>query len=291
MTLYIPIYDMTVELGFIDIDRYNPGDVNLPIDAQMRDVAIRLRRNGHNDTKIGHRRINELLKTVFKDYPNDFRDERTVARWIREIEYRQPEQPVEESDIPNNVKSYAARLSLVKEAIFEGEQLTRREVEIATRMIDEFNDPLGKRVDLLPQLAVIFEIAERSALNAVTADIEMMLTLAPWEDDGELYAAALKTERIRPVSLRLLMPRMASHAQLAPDIIMGAVAHLQLPFLFHYFQPQKKRVVHVTRESFTGEQRHIKHPDEYMNDCNWRNIVKNYFADSTAETNKEDKHA
>jgi len=258
----------------------------------MKDIAIHLRRDGHNGTKIGHRRINELLKTVFKDYPNDFRDERTIARWIRGIDYRQPEQPVAESDIPNNVKSYAARLSLVKEAIFEGEQLTRREVEIATRMIDEFNDPLGKRVDLLPQLAVVFELAERSALNAVTDDIETMLTLAPWDGDGELCTAGLKTERTKPVSLRLLMPRMPSHSQLAPDIIMGAVAHLQLPFLFHYFQPEKKDVVYVTRELLSPEQKQsVKEPDDYMNDCDWRIIVKNYFDKTAAESNMENEDA
>ena len=76
------------------------------------------------------------------------------------------------------------------------------------------------------------------------------------------------------------MPTVRTFKERVSDLFAGAMAHLRLHFLYHYYEAEKNRVVYVTREflkSELGEQ--AKEPHEYMEKCSWRSIVKDYLED------------
>ena len=147
------------------------------------------------------------------------------------------------------LRSYLQRFELVK-TIFNIEgRLTKAEAEAAKRVYYEFSDPYGETVDLIPQCAIIYELAQRKANKRPVHDIDDYFAHAPWKSDAnkDLYSFALNQGKAIPPQLRLVCPFIPAEEPPAiltdkptPSafdinlVLIGAHAHLGMPYALNY---------------------------------------------------------
>lgn len=147
------------------------------------------------------------------------------------------------------LRSYLQRFELVK-TIFNIEgRLTKAEAEAAKRVYYEFSDPYGETVDLIPQCAIIYELAQRKANKRPVHDIDSYFAHAPWKSDAnkDLYSFALNQGKAIPPQLRLICPFIPTEEPPAtltgkstPSafyinlVLIGAHAHLGMPYALNY---------------------------------------------------------
>lgn len=150
------------------------------------------------------------------------------------------------------LRSYLQRFELVK-TIFNIEgRLTKAEAEAAKRVYYEFSDPYGETVDLIPQCAIIYELAQRKANKRPVHDIDSYFAHAPWKSDAnkDLYSFALNQGKAIPPQLRLVCPFIPAEEPPAiltdkptPSafdinlVLIGAHAHLGMPYALNYSTP------------------------------------------------------
>ena len=137
-----------------------------------RDERYRqLKRDGIDGKPVGADTILEVVSQearnakVSEDEINQFESVPTIRRRIKNTNYMGDDAPYEsgKSDLPSQVKSYVHRLEILKAAMFNGDRLTNREAKEAGRVLAEFQDAHGEKVDLIAQYAVLWELAERKA--------------------------------------------------------------------------------------------------------------------------------
>ena len=150
------------------------------------------------------------------------------------------------------LRSYLQRFELVK-TIFNIEgRLTKAEAEAAKRVYYEFSDPYGETVDLIPQCAIIYELAQRKANKRPVHDIDDYFAHGPWKSDAnkDLYSFALNQGKAIPLQLRLVCPFIPAEEPPAiltdkptPSafdinlVLIGAHAHLGMPYALNYSTP------------------------------------------------------
>jgi hypothetical protein len=61
----------------------------------------------------------------------------------------------------------------------EGQTLNVLEARLTDRIVHEFADPQGERVDLIAQFAVLWELAEREITGYPIQDLEDLFNFAP----------------------------------------------------------------------------------------------------------------
>jgi len=139
------------------------------------------------------------------------------------------------------VRSYLVRLAAVKTIFNLKEQLTEAEAKAALRVYYEFNDPHGETVDLIPQVAIVHEIAERESNSRPIHDIDDYFAYAPWKSDAnkDLYSFALNQNKAIPPQLRLICPFIPvfkpKEDKFRPhDFQVGAHAYLGMPYALNY---------------------------------------------------------
>ena len=196
---------------------------------------------------------------------------------------------MEESYLPSEVsvatRSYVARLSLVKESLMNGHGLSALEAGLTDRVLQEFDDPHGDRVDLISQFSILWELAEREISNYPTEDLEDLFNFAPWNDDSALYKAAIKSGVAELPKLRLIMPMIFDNDDAFVRLCVGAFAQLNLPFLYHAFDVSNEKIAYVWRnypgihpmQSAVGDDRKVDDLGKY---CNWRVQTESYLRGS-----------
>jgi len=248
-------------------------------DKQKHEVK-RLKRDGFPlGTPIGAPAIANILKSKYRE---NALSERTISRLISGVKFRGLEESYLPSEVPGRTRSYAARLSLVKESLMEGHGLTDLEAGLSDRVLQEFDDPHGDRVDLISQFSILWELAEREISNYPTGDLEDLFNFAPWNDDSTLYKAAIENGVAKPPKLRLIMPMVFENDHASIRLCVGAFAHLNLPFLYHAFDVSNEKIAYVWRnyqgihamQSAVGDDRKVGTLGKY---CNWRVQTESYL--------------
>jgi len=265
-TDYMPQYATYFPFGPVDVNEYDPHKVSANLQDQLKSVAVRLKRYGLDGKKIGFKLIHGYLESIFEDYPaENIPSKRTVSRWISSVDFRPLDSPYDPEDLNPAVRSYAARLSLISQSVFKSKVLTQLEAEVCDRVMREFDDPFGEKVDLVSQFAIVWELAEREASNTGIEDIESLFAYAPWQDKGALYRQAFDANKVSSPILRKLMPEI--HGETIPKFLLGAIAHLGLPFHYHEFDSTNDRV------SYYSDHIELEEPEVYVKFCKWRDLV------------------
>ena len=267
----------------IDTDRianYIIDSDNVLSGENQKYEAKRLKRNGYPDgTPVGAPAIAKILKNK---YGRNALSERTISRLIAGVRFRLLEEPYVPADVPGSLRSYIGRLSLVKQSLMGGQTLNVLEARLTDRILHEFADPQGERVDLIAQFAVLWELAEREVTGYPIQDLEDLFNFAPWTDESELYKVAIQTGAAEPPKLSLLMPMIFDDDHALVRMLVGAFAQLNLPFLYHAFDVTDRTIAYVWREhegihsmqSAVGDERRV---EILRKECNWRVKVRDYL--------------
>jgi len=255
------------------------NEIVLAEDKQKHDVK-KLKRDGYPvGTPIGAPAIGNILKSKYRD---NALSERTISRLISGIKFRGVEESYLPSEVPARARSYAARLSLVKESLMKGHRLSALEAGLSDRILGEFDDPHGDRVDLISQFSMLWELAEREISNYPTEDLEDLFNFAPWNDDSALYKAAIESGVAELPKLRLIMPMIFDNDDALVRLCVGAFAQLNLPFLYHAFDVSNAKIAYVWRnyqgihamQSAVGDDRKVETLGKY---CDWRVQTESYI--------------
>jgi hypothetical protein len=220
-----------------------------PIQYQTQDQAIRhYARHGID----GHRaRAHKIARKIREEFGEQALKWRAIQDRIKAIPYKDDPKELDEpydyknSDQPDDLKSYVHRLELVKQAIQtpDSATLTKRQANHAERVLNEFNDPHGLKVDLSAQYVVVHELSERELTGAPTDDIEDYFACAPWLGDANtnLYRIAQQTGHIEYVSLHLIAPLVGSSEITLSRVLktdyaqlVGVHAALGLPYFISW---------------------------------------------------------
>jgi hypothetical protein len=201
-------------------------------------------------------------------------DENTVDQWLRGMPFA-PDQPAYKTeDLPRQWRSYVARLSLISQFWHE-RPLTGHEAKVAEYVGNEFQDRLGGQVDLIPQLAIVREIASLEAMkkNSRLKAFETYFTFAPWKIGTDLYVRNLPRSEWRiengfPFPFLTDFLLLASESQgykLVSPLFEEALVQLGLSYRYLYFDldldaPQ------VSHNAFYG--------DSAKGQCNWVSILE-----------------
>jgi len=231
-------------------DTFYSARNNSYVEHSAKKVALMLMKRGIDRKEVKPPAIYDRLVEIFgKNHPEmpatpDRQNAiRIIRRWIDDVEYEGLDVPYDPAEVGVELRSYVARLAVLKSAMFKGEKLTAGEVEQAKRTLIEFQDPHGETVDLLAQYAVLWELAEREAKGSLTSDIEDLFTYAPWvsNEASQLYRVAKETGLIEDFAwLRLIAVLVApdpsgSYPEAKiPEMITGIHAHLNLPYVWSY---------------------------------------------------------
>jgi len=220
-----------------------------PIQYQTQEQAIRhYARAGIN----GHRaRALRIAKQMREEFGNEALGWRAIHDRIKDVPYKNDPKKLDEpydyknSDQHTDLLSYIHRLELVKQAVLspDMETLTKRQANHAERVLNEFSDPHGLKVDLSAQYVVVHELSERELAGEPTDDIEDFFAYAPWLGDANtnIYRIAQQTDRIDYVSLHLIAPLVGSSEltlsrAMKPDYLalVGVHAALGLPYFISW---------------------------------------------------------
>jgi hypothetical protein len=220
-----------------------------PIQYQTQEQAIRhYAREGINGQRA---RAQRIAKKILEEFGEQALKYRAIHDRIKDVPYRYDPKDRDEpydykkSEQPDDLKSYVHRLELVKQAILSTDMatLTKRQANHAERVLNEFNDPHGLKVDLSAQYVVVHELSERELAGVPTDDVEDFFAYAPWLGDGNtnLYRIAQQTGRIDYVNLHLIAPLIGSSEitlsqLLKPDWqqLAGVHAALGLPYFISW---------------------------------------------------------
>jgi len=248
-------------------------------DKQKQEIK-KLKRDGYPaGTPVGAPAIADILKSK---YCENALSERTISRLISGVKFRGLEELYLPSEVSGSGRSYAARLSIVKQSLMKTHGLSALEAGLSDRVLQEFEDPHGDRVDLISQFSILWELAERDISSHSTQDLEDLFKFAPWNDDSTLYTAAIESGVAQPPKLRLIMPMIFDNEHALVRLCVGAFAQLNLPFLYHAFDVSNEKIAYVWRnyqgihamQSAVGDDRKVKTLRKY---CNWRVQTESYL--------------
>lgn len=271
--------------------------------SKERDERYRqLKRDGIDGKPVGAGKILDTViheakkQEVSEGEIKQFESEPTVRRRIEHTNYMGDDAPYEygKSDLLPHVKSYVHRLEILKAAMFKGDRLTNREAKEAERVLAEFRDPHGEKVDLIAQYAVLWELAERKATGNESSDIEDLFAFAPWVSDeaSQLYRLAVEKKLIKSFAilrlLAILLTPGSGNASV-PPLFIGAHAHLNLPYIWSWLQEHQDetRVFNVTYRDdphFTEHNEHTTDAATLRSNCNWREFITLKLNDAPTET-------
>ena len=226
-------------------------------------------------------------------------DEDTVNGWIKKwgnVELSLPEPDYSAVSVPSEWQAYAARLSAISE-FWHGYPLKRYEAEQVPYVGAAFNDPLGEEVDLIPQLAVVREVAgiytlEDSLRGFWEHSIEHYFTYAPWKFGWEFAYEKQKESNATRAEQKIFLVEPkdffmsrnsdpASNWREVSPVFEDALRQLGLPWAAMYldvglvtpFQPNG--VFKFESTEYYG--------DESKGTCKWNTILSNYHPNEVVE--------
>jgi hypothetical protein len=249
--------------------------------------ARQLRRHGVNDQKVGATQIlKELHKEFGKDDSRVPTTPRQVHNWIKDVEWQGEDKPCDFKEVSPELRSFTKRIDLVKSAYLGGLPLTYRESRHAKRALTEFQDPYGDVVDLVAQYAVIWELAEREAMDNECADIETMFAFAPWRDkvNSDLYFLSVQKGLIKNAPILRLISPVTPYGESPSftEVMFGAYAQLGLPWFFGWVQehPDGQRFMLNNRREDSEVPMTIDH---WKHACDWRKLIEARLTDQPTE--------
>ena len=275
-------YSPNISISFANI---SVGNETVSLQDKQKQEVKNLKRDGYPvRTPVGAPAIANILKSK---YHENALSERTISRLISDVKFRGLEESYLPSEVSGATRSYVARLSLVKESLMTGHGLSALEAGLTDRVLQEFDDPHGDRVDLISQFSILWELAEREISSDPTQDLEDLFSFAPWNDDSALYKAAIASGVAEPPKLRLIMPMRFDNDDAFVRLCVGAFAQLNLPFLYHAFDVSNEKIAYVWRnypgihpmQSAVGDDRKVDDLGKY---CNWRVETESYLRGSQA---------
>jgi hypothetical protein len=220
----------------------------------------------------------EFLRAFGSDLPSV----RTISNWITDVLYVGRRQGLEWSVLQAGTQKsqhlrYLVNLDMLSSAIHVDTGLTIDEARWAESLDGVFDDPDGVELDLLPQLAIIEEYARRDVDPPLpTDDLDIILATRPWEDEGEMYKLAMATGRSPTPILPMLLvdgPQTGDKIRY-PTLLIGAVAHLGLPWIAMYRSEGRKgilRYVPAQPDYIDGVKTRSR--QEWKSECTWKQIV------------------
>jgi len=264
-----------------DLDRY-PYDETVGLTTnQIKEIAQELARTGIGGEAARSTKIRNRLQ---EKYPKEtIPSARSISDYIKGVQFEGKEQPFNFDDLEGSFTSslsYIVRLSLIKSVIYKG-AITQQEAIQAKRVHLEFADPLGKKVDLIAQYALVRELAERTAKKANRSDIEHLFAFAPWLDDrnSDLYRVALEAKAVTPPMLRAitpLVPELPDGEITLKSLFIGAYAQLNLPFFIGYARnpsdSSKQQFTYRWRDCDTKKRFDVPSvkAKDWKHHCDWR---------------------
>jgi hypothetical protein len=206
------------------------------------------------------------------------------------------------------LRSYLVRLSVVKTTFNLNGELTEAEAKAALRVYYEFNDPYGETVDLIPQFAIVHELAEREANSLSLDDIDRYFAFAPWKSDAnkDLYWLAIIHRKAMPSQLRLICPFIPAAEPLqnltgipepspfdAHFKQIGAHAHLGMPYALNYSTPfgsgKNPKTTRYMLLFWDSTNLISKSPEEFRDLCGWKSEIRNAITDDFSKAVKASK--
>jgi len=202
-----------------------------------------------------------------------------INKWIRGIEFAPDEGDYSQDDVPRQWRSYVARLSMISE-FWHSFPLTPKQAEIAQNVGNEFQDPLGKQVDLLPQLAVVRALtnAEQNNYPEDLHSFALYFTCAPWESGRDFYKDKIKgiESAIRLPDFTLGMDKKRSRRNVSP-VYEDALRQLGVPYTGIWYDFRG-----VVREVGT-----VDHFGDSSNGtCDWKIILNTRGSGEQQETSQ-----
>ena len=179
------------------------------------------------------------------------------------------------------LRSYLVRLTAVKTIFNLKGQLTEAEAKAAKQVYYEFTDPFGETIDLIPQFAIVHELAEREVNSRPVHDIDGYFAFAPWKSDSnrDLYLFALNQFKSIPPQLRLICPFIPKGTSKVNPVVIGAHAHLGMPYAMNYRTPvgsgnDPKQTAHKIILWDSPDLTTKLSPEESKQVCNWQVQLK-----------------
>ena len=296
----MPIFEYK---GIIDPKTWKPepldGDWTIQYSKklwkQMKSVSMQLRRYGiegytKSDGSLRQPGYTVILNFLYETFPDvtpenkalkyKFPSIGAVDKWTSGMEFVLEEPDYRPKDVPRQWRSYVARLSMISE-FWHQRPLTGNEAIVAQYVGSEFQDPFGDEVDLIPQLAVLRQIASAEAMKAnhVLEAFEDYFTYAPWKFGKDLYVdnANAKGQHIPILNDFMMFVSPSENWRDVSPVFEDALRQLGMSYTAFYW-------------SFEGDGTAIDHfpslphyGDEAKGKCNWQTILKSRTSEDQAE--------
>ena len=249
--------------GEIDLDNYQVSDAWTMKDAE--EFIIRLARYGYRGERYRSQKIlNAGMEKFPQDYDLSFPSRSKIEGLIADVPYAPEETDYKTEKVPRNWKSYVARLSMISE-FWHQKALTDKEATVAQYVGSEFQDPFGEEVDLIPQLAVVRQIAsaEATKANHVLKSFDDYFTYAPWKLGTEFL---IKHGGQFPVlgDIMMFVSPSENWKDVSP-VFEDALRQLGMPYTAFYWTFEDVVINHVPTLPHYG--------DEANGKCNWQTIL------------------
>jgi len=275
------------DFGEVDLDRYKPDirdladgeaysrDEARQLRAEAKKLAVRLKRHGFKGGKYGSQKIERVIQDKFPKEDEvfwKFPSRSGIEKWITKIPVAKDEPAYSPDAVPRQWRSYVARLSLISEFWHE-RPLRGHEAEVAQYLGNEFRDPLGEQVDLIPQLAIVRQIAAIERLKPAERNLEeaeafeAYFKYAPWKLGAGFFLKNLSAEGIGyPVITDFVMIASESEdfKQVSP-VYEDALRQLGMPY--SYFYVHNEAGIRMTVDSYPT------FGDRSKGACSWNSIV------------------
>jgi len=258
--------------GEIDLETYKP-DLTTGFNIrwqEMKDVAVRLHRYGVKGQPYGAARILNVLRDKFpiQNHWEKLPSKSAIDGWIKDITFAPKELDYEVDSVPRHWRSYVARLSMVSE-FWHQRPLTGKEAIVAEYVGNEFRDPFGEEVDLIPQLAVVRQIAsaEATKANHVLKGFEDYFAYAPWKLGTEFLTKHDVT--VPAISDFMLFVNPAGNWKDVSPVFEDALRQLGMPYTAFYWVYKGDGTVRVDHFPVLPH-----YGDEAKGKCDWKTIWK-----------------
>jgi len=264
--------------GEIDLENYQVAD-----DWTMKDAEkfiIRLARYGYRGEEY---RSLKILNAGREKFPENghlkFPGRSKIDNLIADAPFAPTEPPYKTEKVPRNWRSYVARLSMISE-FWHQKDLTAKEAMVAEYVGSEFQDPFGEEVDLIPQLAVVRQIAsaEATKANHVLESFDNYFMYAPWKLGTEFL---IKHGRDFPVVSDFMMFVSPSEnwRDISP-VFEDALRQLGMPYTAFYWMFEDAVPVNESINQFPS----LPHyGEEAKGKCNWQTILDSRTPEDQAE--------
>ena len=157
----------------------NPKDFNMSLSYEL--TPKNEVRTYYEQMKMIHYMITQPYRKIF-----------TRTSWFDPKLYKDTETPLTFDELSKNRMNIRKELmdnlsATEKTTIADPLNIPDSFVEATERCFYGFNDPLGEKVNLLGQYALVRELDIRSMYDYETVDIEKYFACTSWLDDGQLY--------------------------------------------------------------------------------------------------------